>query len=91
MTTHPLSPLNHARAIEILQALDRHPLKVTDLGAAVGGSHSTVQTRLEELEAHGLLETNRDGDGFTSARVATLTPKGEAVLPLVDDLQEVLR
>jgi len=75
----------------ILWSLSEEPLYFADLAAAVPGiSDRLLSTRLRELEAEGLVE--RSVHPGAPARVSyALTPKGEALKPALQELQEWAR
>jgi DNA-binding HxlR family transcriptional regulator len=82
-----LNVVGHKWALLIVQALENEPIRFVDLhrGPLAGISTEQLRTCLNRLVADGVLSRERFNE--SPPRVMyDLTPKGRAVLPVLDEL-----
>lgn len=72
----------------LLVAIERQgPVGVVDLAERVGRDYTTVSRQVAKLDSLGLIE-RRASDTDARVRVASVTPKGKAMIDALDEARE---
>ncbi|KXA96846.1 hypothetical protein AKJ37_04270 [candidate division MSBL1 archaeon SCGC-AAA259I09] len=71
---------------EILKALDESPTHVRSLRKRIGGSASTIQTRIREMEEENIIEEKRQ-DNFPFKKILELTDLGENIADIMRNFE----
>lgn len=75
---------------EILRTLRENPTHVRGLREKIGGSPSTIQSRIREMEEENLIERKREKK-FPHKKILKLTKKGKSVTKILNSFEGIER